>query len=144
NATTNPWKVGDTYLDWYGKEAGQSGWSNGSHAEGTPADWTTNRWPSSWGPMRTVLQDGYGYEPLNAEGMHYWMLDVDMDCSKGHVTAGGTAWFELKTFISGGPGWEPDVVQAGAPYRSGNHFAKCGMVNVFRRGSNEAVFRAFR
>lgn len=133
NNTTAPWKANDNYLDWYGVEAGQS-----SSAEGSAADWTTNAWPDSWGTQRTVEVDGYGETPLNTYGQHYWMLDVMMDCSK---TVNG--WFELKTYISNGPGWEPDVNQAGTPYSSGNHFAQCGRISKFVRGSSEAEFKDF-
>lgn len=130
NATTAPWKGGDTVLDWYGAEAAQS-----AAAVGSPADWTTNAWPASgWGPKRTVGVDGFGEELLNRWGPHYWMVDVDMDCS---ATAGG--WFEVKTYISNGPGWEPDVKQQDTPYTSINHMARCGMLNVFRRGDSSAV-----
>jgi hypothetical protein len=126
NATTTPWKANDSFLDWYGTESGQS-----SAAQGSPLDWTANIWPASWGAKRTVENDGFGETPLNTYGQHYWMLDVEMDCSK---TVNG--WFELKSFISNGPGWEPNVSQAGTPYVSGNHFAQCGKKNVFSRGSN--------
>lgn len=127
NATTAGWKNGDKYLDWYGKEYGQSG-----GAEGSPLDWTTDNWPSSWGTTRTVANDGYGLTPLNTFGQHYWLLDVDMDCS---ATVDG--WFELKSFISNGPGWEGDIYQSGAPYSSKNHFARCGHRNVFKRGQSQ-------
>jgi len=133
NATTAPWKSGDGTLDWYGAEAGQS-----SEAEGSALDWTTNLWPSEWGPEKTVATDGYGTPPLHLYGRHYWMLDVDMDCSK---TVNG--WFELKSFISNGPGWESDITQPGAPYSSRNHFAQCGRINVFQRSSNSVVFADF-
>jgi uncharacterized protein (DUF362 family) len=133
NSTTAGWKAGDTHLDWYGVQAGQAG-----GAEGSPLDWTTNVWPSSWGPERTVAVDGYGTTPLNTYGQHYWLLDVDMDCSR---TVNG--WFELKSFISNGPGWEGDVTQAGAPYSSKNHFAQCGRINVFERGSSNVIFADF-
>lgn len=133
NATTAPWKSNDSFLDWYGTEAGQSG-----AAQGSAADWTTDVWPAAWGAKKTVAADGYGEEPLNNYGPHYWMLDVDMDCNK---TVNG--WFELKTFISNGPGWEPDVNQTGTPYTSGNHFAQCGKINVFERGSSSATFVNF-
>ena len=131
NATTAPLKRGDARLDWYGAEPGQNG-----DAVGTPADWTTNTWPTSFGPQKTVQLDGFGVDPLNTYGQHYWMVDVDMDCA---ATAGG--WFEVKSFVSNGPGWEADVTQEGAPYASGNHFARCGSVNVFRRGEPGAVIR---
>ncbi|MEO0971881.1 MAG: alpha-amylase C-terminal beta-sheet domain-containing protein [Pseudomonadota bacterium] len=133
NATTAPWKSNDNFLDWYGVESGQS-----SAAEGTAADWTTNSWDPAWGALRTVLVDGFGEEPLNLWGAHYWMLDVDMDCS---ATVNG--WFELKSFISNGPGWEADVNQAGTPYSSGNHFAQCGRINMFVRGSSAATIMDF-
>lgn len=129
NPTTTPWKTGDTYLDWYGVQAGQS-----SQSVGTPLDWTTNLWPTSWGTKRTVAVDGYGETPLNRWGEHYWMLDVEMDCSK---TVNG--WFELKSFISNGPGWEADVNQPSRPWVSGNHFAQCGKLNTFRRGESAPV-----
>lgn len=134
NPTTNPWKPGDNYLDWYGRESNQNGSSHGMLAEGTPLDWTTNKWPDAWVPKHTVAADGFGEEPLNQYGLHYWMLDVKMDCSR---TADG--WFEFKSYISNGPGWEGDINQAGTPYASRNHFGKCGYVNVYQRGKNEVV-----
>jgi aryl-alcohol dehydrogenase-like predicted oxidoreductase len=115
----------DHYLDWYGSEAGQG------NAEGSPAVWTTNQWPSSWGAKKTVEKDGYGETPLNTYGHHYWLLDVKMDCSR---TVNG--WFELKSYISNGPGWEGSIAQPGGPYSSWNHFARCGKINVFRRNQN--------
>ncbi|GAA5219019.1 glucan 1,4-alpha-maltotetraohydrolase domain-containing protein [Corallincola platygyrae] len=130
NETTAPWKANDSYLDWYGTESGQS-----SAAEGSAADWTIDQWPADWGAEKTVAVDGYGVEVLNVYGAHYWMLDVEMDCSK----AVDGVWFELKTYISNGPGWEADVAQSGAPYASGNHFAQCGKVNVFKRSVSEPV-----
>jgi hypothetical protein len=88
----------DKYLDWYGSEPYQG------EMDGSPLTWTTNHWPEDWGARRTVEKDGYGYTPLNRWGHHYWLLDVMMDCSK---TVNG--WFELKSFISNGPGWERDI-----------------------------------
>lgn len=134
NNTTAPWKNGDIHLDWYGKEDGQNEQSHGIIAVGTPLDWTTDKWPSNWGHKRTVSEDGFGEEMLNKYGQHYWMLDVDMDCSK---TVDG--WFELKSYISNGPGWEGDIRQPDAPYSSKNHFARCGYVNVYKRGENKPV-----
>lgn len=137
NATTSGWKTNDAYLDWYGTEPGQS-----TAAQGTPLDWTTNLWPASWGTKRTVSVDGYGETPMNTFGDNYWMMDVDMDCSKGVKDANGNRWFELKSFITNGPGWEPDVTQAGTPYASKNHMAQCGKQNVFVRGSGSATITA--
>jgi hypothetical protein len=131
NPTTAPWKSSDTRLDWYGPEPGQN-----AASVGTAADWTTNVWPPEFGAPKSVATDGFGTDPLNQYGQHYWMVDVDMDCEK---TVSG--WFEVKSFISNGPGWEPDVAQTGTPYRSGNHFAKCGQVNVFKRGDSSAIVK---
>lgn len=42
-------------------------------------------------------------------GDHYWMVDVDMDCSQ---TEDG--WFEVKAFLTNsGNGWEGDINQVG-------------------------------
>lgn len=140
NITTAPWKPGDRYLDWYGHETTQVGSSNGLLAQGSPSDWTTNVWPEDYGPQKTVAVDGYGLEPLNTYGMHYWMLDVDMDCSRAYADSNGNRWFEVKAYVSNGPGWEPDVKQVEAPYPSNNHFGRCGMVNVFEWGSANVTF----
>jgi subtilisin family serine protease len=118
----------DKYLDWYGSEPYQG------DMDGSPLTWTTNRWPEDWGTRRTVDKDGYGYSPLNRWGHHYWLLDVMMDCSK---TVNG--YFELKSFISNGPGWERDISQPDTPYSSRNHMARCGQLNVFRHGQDHPV-----
>jgi hypothetical protein len=142
NPTSKPWKLGDSMLDWYGRESTQI-LSSGSAglAQGTAADWTTNAWPASWGAQKTVAIDGYGVEPLNTVAPHLWMLDVDMDCSRAFKAADGTRWFEVKSFVTNGPGWEPDVKQAAAPYASPNHLAKCGQASYFERGSSTATFK---
>jgi hypothetical protein len=118
NPSTAGEKQDDWFLDWLGAEPAQDG-----RAAGSPADWTTDAWPSTWGAARSVAVDGYGVEPLNHWGQHYWMLDVDMDCSR---TVDG--WFDVKSYISNGPGWEPGA----------NHRARCGYVNRFERGSTAA------
>lgn len=133
NPSTADLKDGDDALDWLGAEPDQD-----PGAIGSPMDWTTDQWPADWGPTRTVAVDGYGEEPLNQSGPHEWMLDVDMDCSK---TVDG--WFEIKSFIDGGPGWEPDVSQPGTPYPSHNHMARCGHINRFESGSDTAEIRPF-
>ena len=71
-------------------------------------------------------------------GDNYWMVDLDMDCSK---TEGG--WFEFKGYLmNAGNGWENDIMQEQActgsaaegsvPYPSINHFGRCGYVNVLQ------------
>lgn len=131
NANTNIWKINDKYLDWYGAETGQD-----TTAQGSPLDWTTNLWPVAMGTKRTLDVDGYGETPLNTWGSDYWILDVDMDCSK---TVNG--WFEIKSFITNGPSWEGTITQSGAPYSSANHFAQCGKLNKFERNSNAALIQ---
>jgi hypothetical protein len=145
---TNRWQVNDTYLDWYGREEFQMyqrrgpSYNNLGLAVGTPLDWTTSNTSSP----NTVARHGFGFlkENLDASlGDNYWMLDVDMDCGTA-VTIAGTPWFELKSFITNvANGWEPDVNQADRPYVSGNHFAKCGRINIFERGSSAVTYRDF-
>ncbi len=143
NVTTNPWKQGDAYLDWYGAELPQTGESHGIAALGTPADWTADTWPAQWGPAPSVAVSGYGVEALNAYGASYWMLDVDMDCSRAYPGGDGASYFEVKTYISAGVGWEGDVSQPSTPYVTKNHVAKCGAVTVLRRGHSTAFYRDF-
>jgi len=131
NSYTAAWKTGDIHLDWYGLEAGQ-----GDGAEGTPLEWTTNN-PDHGANVAT---DGYGYTELNTWGDHFWMLDVEMDCSETYKDSDGDYWFELKSYISNGPSWEGTIDQNYTPYETGNHFAKCGMINVFYRNSNSVEF----
>ncbi|PAJ74346.1 alpha-amylase [Pseudoalteromonas sp. NBT06-2] len=133
NATTTPWKNNELYLDWYGNESSQS-----NEVEGTPLDWTTNFWLSQWGVKRTTATDGYGEDPLNIWGQHYWMLDVEMDCSQ---TVNGE--FEVKAFVKNGQGWEANIVQVPSPYISNNHFAQCGKINMFRFNNDNAEVYEF-
>jgi hypothetical protein len=71
------------------------------------------------------------------------MLDVDMDCESA-VNIGGTSWFEVKSFVTNTPNnWEPDINQADRPYVSGNHFAKCGKISIFERGSSAVRYAEF-
>ena len=51
-AKYNDWSVGDTKLDWYGREPGQ-GTHNGAQAEGSVMAWTSNQ------------QGSPGYQDLN-------------------------------------------------------------------------------
>jgi hypothetical protein len=145
---TDRWKVNDTHLDWYGPEEFQTyqrqgpGGQDLGRAEGTPLDWTT----SSTASGAAVVRQGFGFLKENHDaglGDNYWMLDVDMDCGTA-LDIGGTFWFEVKSYITNVPGgWEPNVNQADRPYPSGNHFAKCGLINIFERGSSSVTYRAF-
>ena len=78
---------------------------------------------------------GFGIADENTFGMHYWMLDVDMDCEQAFDDSQGRRWFEMKAFIAPRPGpEEQNVAQTSnpmPPYTSTNHMGLCGMVNVF-------------
>ncbi|XP_005089737.2 alpha-amylase [Aplysia californica] len=122
-AGVNAWKKGDNFLDWYGAESGQGSF-HGRKAQGTPAFWSTND------------KSNAGYNALNTYGPHYWIIDIEMDCSRAK-----DGFFEFKALLNGG--WEGDVpasstctgADAGTPpYSSKNHFGRCGYVNVFHWG----------
>jgi hypothetical protein len=147
-AITNRWQVNDNYLDWYGREEFQTYQRRGPTyndlglAQGSPLDWTTNDAANA----SAVVRQGFGFLKENRDaalGDNYWMLDVDMDCETA-VTIDGTAWFEVKSFVTNvANGWEPDVNQADRPYVSSNHFAKCGKINIFERGNGSVSYREF-
>ena len=69
-------------------------------------------------------------------GQHYWLVDIDMDCSR---TDNG--YFELKAIVGG---WEGNVVQGSctgsrggaAAYSSSNHIARCGFLNIYHFGTS--------
>lgn len=93
-------------MDWYGVQSGQGSY-NGQASSGSPLAWTSNTASSP------------GYQSLNKYiaislvfwymfsipflvirncfrwGDHYWMLDVNMDCSQTEQ-----GWFELKAFLT--------------------------------------------
>ncbi|MFT4675023.1 MAG: hypothetical protein ACI9PX_000670 [Reinekea sp.] len=126
----DPTRSNDWYLDWHGAEDQQG------EVIGSPMIWTTN--DADFG--KTVIDDGYGYTPLNLWGDNYWLLDAEIYCSGvGVVDELGQHWFELKSYNGDGLGWEGDIQQANTPYVSNNHFAQCGKTNVFKRNQNEAL-----
>lgn len=68
-------------------------------------------------------------------GEHYWLVDIEMDCS---WTING--WFEVKAYIGYNDNfnWEDNILQHNScfgtektPYPNVNHWAKCGIMNVF-------------
>lgn len=130
-AKYNAWREGDNSLDWNGAEKSQGSYMN-QPAQGTPLAWTTNS-PSS-----------PSYQSLNTWGDHYWMVDLDMDCSQTEQ-----GWFEFKTLILNG--WENDISQmectgesnGKAPFVSKNHAARCGYINKFDYGSGSCQINSF-
>ncbi len=108
NATTASIKAADNSLDWFTESA---------------LDWTTDSWPSSWGTKRTYAVDGYGEDPENHWGHHWWKFDALM---KGNVGD----WFEFKAFMREGSSesWETDINQSGTPYGTINHWGKKGYI----------------
>jgi hypothetical protein len=131
NPHTNRFRWGDAYLDWGGGELGQAK-PPGGLGGGSPADWTTSLAQGQNQPY--VWTKGYGIADENTFGLHYWMLDVDMDCEQAFADAEGRRWFEMKAFVAPTPGWEGNIAQQGnpaPPYASVNHMGICGMINVF-------------
>jgi hypothetical protein len=131
NEHTNTYRWGDAYLDWNGGELGQAQ-PAGRFGGGSPMDWTTNLAQGQNQPY--VSTAGFGIADENNFGMHYWMLDVDMDCEQAFDDGHGRKWFELKAFVAPIPGWEKDITQTSnpmPPFPSINHVGLCGMINVF-------------
>jgi hypothetical protein len=139
NPHTNTYRWGDAYLDWNGGEIGQTQPAGGLGG-GSPAEWTTSVAQGQGEPYAWTR--GFGIADENTFGMHYWMLDVDMDCEQAFADSQGRRWFEMKAFmitplmtqVAPSPGWEADVSQSSTPappYTSANHMGQCGMVNVF-------------
>ena len=98
---------------------------------GSPVDWTTSL---AQGQNQSSGLADYGIADENHFGLHYWMLDVDMDCEQAFDDGLGHRWFELKAFIAPSPGWEGNIAQNSTPappYPSINHMGLCGLVNVF-------------
>jgi alpha-amylase len=124
NNTINPdtagFKANDTRLDWGIQEA-----ANGSDGFDSVLDWTTNSWPGSWGAPKYYAVDGFGEDPDNTFGPHYWKFDVTMSGNVGD-------WFEFKAFVynyqnQGRDQWESDITQAGTPQSTRNHWARKGI-----------------
>jgi outer membrane protein assembly factor BamB len=139
NPHTNQYRWGDAYLDWTDGEFGQARPSP-DLGGGSPVDWTTSLAQGQDHPYAWTA--GHGIADENDFGMHYWMLDADMDCEQAFSDAQGRRWFELKAFmvthlmtaVAPTPGWEADVAQTSnpmPPYASINHMGICGKVNVF-------------
>jgi len=124
----NDWMVGDNFLDWDGAEDGQ-GQHYGQDALGTPAGWTTSDYGNQF------------HHDLNTWGDHYWISDMEMDCSS---TKDG--WFEVDTFFTnGGEGGESSIQQSACsgniggsvPFSTNFHAGRCGYLNVFHYNSND-------
>jgi hypothetical protein len=139
NPHTNRYRWGDVYLDWSDGEVGQTRPSP-DLGGGSPVDWTTSFAQGQDQPY--TWTSGYGIADENNFGMHYWLLDVDMDCEQAFQDRQGHRWFELKAFVvthlmtavAPNPGWEGDIAQTSdpmPPYSSINHMGICGMINVF-------------
>lgn len=139
NPHTNYYRWGDEYLDWSGGEIGQAQPAGGLGG-GSPVDWTTSLAQGQNQPYNWMA--GYGITGENNFGIHYWMLDADMDCEQAFDDGHGRRWFELKAFmvttlvngVAPSPGWEGDIAQTSnpaPPYSSINHMGICGKVNVF-------------
>lgn len=116
NPTTAPNKAGDSTLDWFTDSA---------------LDWTCDAWPSGWGPTPYYATSGYGVDPDNSYGLHYWKFEVTMPGQAGE-------WFEFKAFLRQGSAvqWEGDIQQSGTPFATINHWARKGYVTVVSFGQS--------
>lgn len=152
NNYTASWENGDSYMDWYGIQAGQ-----GSGAEGTPFEWTTNNTShfDSKNDRDGVSPTGYndsgvGYFSGNTFGAHYWLWDVDLDCTNAVEVTGSAGTkvklIEYKAYVKGGAGWESNIdtntfsigSESFTVYNtsSNNHFAVCGKLTKASFNSN--------
>ncbi len=122
NTTTAAIKANDASLDWGTESA---------------LDWTCNAWPSSWGAKKTYAVDGYGEDPENTMGLHWWKFDVDMTGNSGD-------WYEFKAFMRQGTSewWEGNRAQAGTPYSTINHWGKKGYITKVRFDQNWVEFQS--
>lgn len=120
NDTTYTIKMNDSSLDWGTESA---------------LDWTCNDWPSGWGTERTYAVDGYGEDPENTFGLHWWKFDVMMAGETGD-------WYEFKAFMreSGNEWWENNISQTGTPYSTINHWGKKGYITKVSYGESWATF----
>ncbi len=116
NATTAAIKAADASLDWGSESA---------------LDWTCNAWPSSWGAQKNYATDGYGYDPENTMGLHWWKFNVNMYGSAGE-------WFEFKAFMRQGTTewWEANISQSGTPYSTINHWGRKGYITKVNYGGS--------
>lgn len=113
-------KQGDSSLDW-----------------GSPSalDWTTSAWPSSWGSKKTYADNGFGEDPENQWGHHWWKFDVRMDGNPGD-------WFEFKAVLrkNGTDYWESPISQSGTPFTTGNHWGRKGYITRVSWGQDWVEF----
>jgi len=116
NSSTASLKSSDSSLDWGSDSA---------------MDWTTDNWPSSWGTKKTYAINGYGEDPENRWGHHWWKFDVMMTGEKGE-------WFEFKGVLREGSSttWEKSINQTGTPYKTYNHWGKKGYITRCEFGSS--------
>ncbi|HQJ07222.1 MAG TPA: hypothetical protein PLI57_12695 [Spirochaetota bacterium] len=103
NPTTASIKAADSALDWTTESA---------------LDWTC---PVGTSGQPLYSTAGYGQDPENTWGMHYWKFDVNMKGAKGE-------WFEFKGFMrqNGVSTWENNISQTGTPYATINHWGRKG------------------
>ena len=152
NNYTASWENGDSFMDWYGLQPGQ-----GAGAEGTPFEWTTNNTShyDSKNDRDGVAPTGYtdsgvGYFSGNTFGPHYWLWDVDLDCTNAVQVTGSSGTkvklIEFKAYVKGGAGWEGNIDtntfsingETFTVYNtsSNNHYAVCGKLTKTSFNSN--------
>lgn len=123
NPTTLAYKQNDVSLDWAGDSA---------------LDWTTSAAASPWHVSQNLYYNtvGYGVDPENTWGMHWWKFDVKMTGAVGD-------WFEFKVFMrqNGSTTWENNISQAGTPQTSINHWGRKGYITRVVFGSSWVEYK---
>lgn len=125
---------GDNFLDWGSNEESQGQYED-VVPQGTPMMWTTN----DANYHSQIEKHGAGYAKLNVESGHYWLVDIDMNCSQ---TDNG--WFEFKAYLTKDGqtpvhnGWEKNFLKKPCQGKNGpmefenedkianNHVGRCG------------------
>ncbi len=119
NTTTATIKANDASLDWGSESA---------------LDWTC---PVGTAGQPLYSTSGYGQDPENTFGAHWWKFDVNMTGAKGD-------WFEFKAFMRQGTTewWETNRAQTGTPYSTINHWGKKGYITKTKYDDNWVEFIA--
>jgi chemotaxis protein histidine kinase CheA len=106
----------------------------------TGGDWTTRPGYCQFhGPERHVGHLGFGNDPENKKGTHYWKFDVEMP----ELKSGD--WFEFKVelkTVNGQVIEEKALRQAGAPVESPHHFGRVGFATYVSFGDGNAEFHS--
>lgn len=145
--STRAWKLGDHFLDWYGREDTQPLESS----DGSIMEITQSEDPHRF-PVYDIQGQGYNAEtsavPFTRERNNWWLFDVLMDCNAPALVR-TNMFFEFKASVSSGKTQmtrtEHTIKQNqptpsySYPYSSIHHWGKCG-TTTFTIFDSESVF----